>query len=1384
MAKKNDKFMYNMESESPFESSSQVQLHKELLWDITSNNRLLYILSTDNIDFRFVEYEKMSEPYILTVINNSNRKILLKWLLDESQELNILKGIKSEKQGITSKNVKENKSKAVKDTKKLPYMGFNDSNINRKNCVFNAFPEEAIIPSRGTYDFKVYFTPSKPESYFFTHLMGLGYLINNNMTNQINATNNSTNFNTSIESNQQQVKAIKGVISNSALSMVSKTHVSNVKVNSNNSLESYKQNANSVQSFDPPIPIKIPVVGHSFPPSTQIYIAMAEITPKKELIFPFTSLHQSQYSSFTIRNTTDTPLYFKFISDPLNVFRVTPKCGLIPPKQFHMICVEFNPREIKVYKFPLKIIFNHDNNNMYNFFLRGACLDPEIQIHGNKKDIYFPPSFIGICTDKPISIINKSPIKINVTINVITYKRIKKVITSHKPKISVNLDDKKNMSAQEIDINGFSMMDNEELQVHDLYEEDLQISAKPANLIVEPNYFDLEGYQHRRINLSLIPLDRCDFEIGLQVICGRIYDPSTESIGIFNPGCLTSINQNKAMNIVNSVKFDAVDHLQAIDRREIVKTLKIIGAGADGVFKIDPLILDFGTVKVNFQEKKHFSIYNTSICNFYVQLHFPSEEREKHESCFTLDFKEGLIHSLCKKNVTLTYKPNTRNNVNFRLILYAIEYKGEVPRNLNLHLEQGNSSVTFSPSKQKEKKKSEVNKTEKASICIKANGDYPLIKIVDVRNTWRSTTSLWKDFNVNDANAELNNELTQEEINFINLEKTNKKIQDYYEKLKCITLDFGKHLLKKESKINHSNSNGQYFDAYITFKNEGGVDSEFFFKFPDDISIKREIWMDPDEPTAHTDYNVVKLKIFEIFPRKVKLATGQFCNIRIRYNIRDVNEHKLKVVFQIVNGKPLVFELKAQTHSEKEGILHIKNSELDFSYIPMGNMIPMTSLFEISNIGGIKLKYKIDKAAITEYNSQFENFPIFAIDDLEGNLSPNDSKYIAVYFKPLTTMQYNLKVAIEFLDDVNQKKNYLYITLKGIGYHPLETEFTAEEDQRNFLKDLVLLPKSIIYNEYEKVPIFKCGLSIDELNFGLLEENQQAVQTFIMFNYSPNDVLDFDMRIQTNNINKFDEIRFIPDCGKIEPSSHAIIKAILISKTQMMSYIRDILIKASWKKEEFINLTQSQIVQEKQELHMRIIKRAAIKDSLSYGGKLESQISNNTSFVEHILLECFKDIISSTGFDDHLLNTLDEQPPSLYEWSSDISCDNQASVRRKFLDNWIINESKNQENTSYTSNTGKRVIKSINVHGKEKNTIAEEPVEEENLEDKYMKDLVSRFKYSPNEMEEKLLMVNEETKKLVYDILENTVYNIICEAVNGETDLSEPTKIFFIKKNN
>jgi hypothetical protein len=142
-----DKISYTntQEEENHNENTvNPIQIHKEMMWESTNENRLFYS-NVDMIDFRYVENGRLSDPFILSIYNNSTEKLKLKWLLEKE---------------INTSNLTKNTNI------------FNDPNIH-----FIVTPEETTVNKGSVAEFKVYFRPSKPEYYFFTHLTCLGTLL-------------------------------------------------------------------------------------------------------------------------------------------------------------------------------------------------------------------------------------------------------------------------------------------------------------------------------------------------------------------------------------------------------------------------------------------------------------------------------------------------------------------------------------------------------------------------------------------------------------------------------------------------------------------------------------------------------------------------------------------------------------------------------------------------------------------------------------------------------------------------------------------------------------------------------------------------------------------------------------------------------------------------------------------------------------------------------------------------------------------------------------------------------------------------------------------------------------------------------------------------------
>ena len=1316
-------------------NNQQPQLHKEMFWETFSETRLISF-DTDLIDFNFVGSGNVSEPYILKVNNNSNEDMKIKFIFDKPINLNNL---------IKSINI-----------------------FHSESTVFFTQPEEKIIPRGSSTEFKVYFKPNKSEYYFYTNLPCQSTILSSQSKSNLLLSN--TTMKNKYKSKQQLSDINKNQLSEFGKEMIThsidfnstKNNQSKLKgfnsIGVNKSIELSSNNANnsSKNYFDPPVTQYLSIVGHSFPPGTQIFMPMYEINPKKEMFFPPTTINQSLYQTLKIENKNDTPLFYKISPDPLGIFRVYSKYGLIPSNSFHLICVEFSPKETTVYRFPLRIIFNHDSQNMKTIMLNGLCTDPVIDIEGLQNEMYFPPSYIGIKTKKSVMIKNLSPIKILVNIKI----------------------DQMQNGLIEVDENSFEM---------------------GTNLI-------------KKIDFYMTPTKNEEVNAHVKVTAERVYDPSSENVGIYNP-------ENKYQK----------NKINEFDRRIFSKEFIVLGRGSDGELRIEPEKLEFGTVKVGFHKKMFFSIYNPTITNFYIRLEPDfsgnialTEDKNgknpiKYRSDISFDFMEGLLNSFCKKDISIQFEPTTRANLSFKVYVYATDNTSR-----NKELIAGDVKNSYKIGSEEENEKDFIPKEElKCTLEVNAKGDFPLIKIVDIRNNLISTAKLWKDFHVNMANEELEKKLTEEEMNFSN-SKSNKKSEDVTSKLKVIKFDFGKHFFKRERNEHHRH------DIYLTLKNEGGVLSEFYFKFPDDVNIKREIWMDPVEPTSNdkVEYHVLKEQIFTIEPRKSKLEPGETCNIRIRYNIKERGEHKLRVIFQVVNGKPLIFELFAETLAEKLGILNLSKHLINFGHIPIGYRNFISSPIELKNISTIKIKYMIDYSEIDKFNKIHENFNIIKLENYEGAIGPGETKYILAYFRALAPINYKINLVIHYTDDIRESSEI--ITITGTGYHPLKA---IQLEKINPYKGM---PNKMIWNSYNNEMIQKCGFNIEELNFGEIDEPKN--KSFILYNFSNKYSLNFDFA-EPGFLMK-DELNIQPNRGIIESGKYKIIKCILNPKPLYNSeYEGDILVRISWNKEDnnmilpkspkrkSISLLRpgnnpliqsNQIVNkihtiQRENIYLRLVKKGKIYENFGALSHKETT-TNNSSFIETLLKNLTKQILTSDEFQNIFTKQIQEQPLSLYKWTNDESLPTLGQLREKYLNNLkLIILSQIGETLDRSYKRGKSFIDSRFSHtrlnnsqlhsnkqnssgtkdlgidlslpkGEEFNDILENEIQE-----KYLKDLLVKYKYTIKEINERMILTNDETKKLITDIImENTIYNIICQTVYGEIDLTVKPRIYFFlgKENN
>ena len=1335
----------NNESESIKSNikTQQPQLHKEMFWETSSDKRLISF-DLDLIDFNFVQKGNVSEPQLLKVNNNSNEDMKVKFIYDKPINLNNL---------VKSLNI-----------------------FNSENTIFFTTPEEKIIPAKSSEEFKVYFKPNKSEYYFYSDLPCQASFIsskekkNNTLliTKKIIKGYNSKTRQQLSDINKSQLSDFGKEIINQSLVLNPKSQRNKLNPTVNKSLDinKFQNSLYNNDYFDPPINLNISLVGHSFPPGTQIFMPMYELNPKKEIFFPPTSLHQSLYQTLKIENKNDTPLFYKIIQDPNNVFRVHNKYGLIPSNSFHLICLEFSPKETTVYRFPLRIIFNHDSQNTKTVILNGLCTDPVIDLEGVKNEMYFAPTYIGIKTKKTVKIKNLSPINILVKVKI-------------------------------------------DQMVNGLIE-------------VEEKQFEMGANLIKNISFFMTPEKNEEVTGHVTVTSERIYNPNSENFGIFQP---TILNQNK-------IDFD---------KRIFIKEFNILGRGSDGQLEIKPKKLEFGTVKVGFHKKMFFSIYNPTITNFYIRLEpdysgnyaltedkgslITSKNNNKKRSDVSFDFMEGLLNSFCKKEINVTFEPKTRASISFKLNVYATDNtsrsKAIISREKNDFNENENN---YEAIKENDNNEIAFNKEElKCTLEITAKGDYPLIKIVDVRNNLVSTAKLWKDFNVDEANEELGKKLTNEELNYAN-SKISKKIEEFNNKLKIIKLDFGKHYFKRDK------MNTEKFDIYLTLKNEGGVPTEFYFKFPDDVNIKREIWMDPVEPTSNdkVEYHVLKEKIFTLEPRKSKLNPGETTNIRLRYNIKEKGQHRLRVIFQVVNGKPLIFELYGETLAEKFGILVLPKKIINFGKVPIGYTSFVSSPIELKNISVLKIKYMVDYSEVEKYNKLYENFEVIKLENYEGAIGPGETKYIVAYFRTLAEVNYKIDLTLRYTDETRVFEEI--ITIKGIGDMSQKKILLKEKSKENekLKNELAIdkMPNKVIWNFYNKEMIQKCGFNIEELNFGQIDEPKY--KTVILYNYSNRYSFNFDF-VEPGFLIK-DELKIIPNKGTIDSGKYKAIKCILNPMPLFNSeYEGDIQVRIAWNTEDNLlfskspkrkslaplkelknNLMQNSVsinkshTVKRENIFLRVIKKAKMVEKFGNLNHNETT-TNNTSFIEMILKDLAKQVLSSEELKNKITKQIQQQPLSIYRWTNNQKFPSVANARQRYLNNLklLIISQIGDLSTDSRSKKGRSIIELRSTHSKVNSSqlnsnkqnssgtkdlqpdlpvIKEEYNEntDREIQEKYLKDLIVKYKYNVRDINERLILLNEESKKIIIDIImENTLFNIICQSVYGEVDLTVKPRIYF-----
>ncbi len=191
------------------------------------------------------------------------------------------------------------------------------------------------------------------------------------------------------------------------------------------------------------------------------------------------------------------------------------------------------------------------------------------------------------------------------------------------------------------------------------------------------------------------------------------------------------------------------------------------------------------------------------------------------------------------------------------------------------------------------------------------------------------------------------------------------------------------------------------------------------------------------------------------------------------------------------------------------------------------------------------------------------------------------------------------------------------------------------------------------------------------------------------------------------------------------------------------------------------------------------------------------------SFVEEIISDYIRDIICNETIDEVICDRLDNQPLSLFEWTNNLEYTSHGQVRNRVVENCMNKVPVSQDSSSVNASGVRPTVRTSNlqqIRKSERRGTNQEKLEHLDkvvineysifdkaasvkLDEKYMKDITDKFNYTDREINEKMLFIKEESRNLIGSIMEDTIYNVIAEAVYGEASLVESTKIYFYNKN-
>lgn len=689
------------------------------------------------------------------------------------------------------------------------------------------------------------------------------------------------------------------------------------------------------ESFTPPWCLTLRAIGHTFAASNEQFIPDIKFHTRR-LNFPACHLGDSVFLTTRITNNGNTPALFRFKPDPANVFDVRPTGGLIDKGKFQLVSFRFRPKEVIHYFTQLECVMN--NTHVVKLPTTGISCMPRVKFDNGQSVLFFKPTCLGIVSKRIVTLRNST--RIPVRFRWALPSRLRKVI------------------------------------------------------LPSPMEGFIRGNETVDITFN--------------------FAPRMEKLYRFKLHCFFFTSETDPLATRNCDLPVPDGMRQRLVRQNRLLSISILGEGTSGAISFSPQVMDFKTLLLGTKGTMSLEIKNNSDCNLKFGLEVvkksevhlldedndgvvEADELDKYQAAraddvganpeIVFDFAKGVLPARASKNILVTFCPAFPGKQDFRVFweLDADNGYGNAIKNTEL-----GSSVKGDP-----------------LFCeIIGEAGYPTLQFTDVRsNDGLGPDWLWEQFNLNALNTSLARPLTKKDIKYNNTEGMNQdpSCLDTYD------FNFTPRAINSETMV-----------ATFEIKNVGALPVDFFFKLPNDLDVEIENWADAGEPSAEQTRitGILSNGLFKIHPRRGRLAQHESQQIRIDYNyiITDPvlgEEHVMPAILQLKKGKQVRIMLRGRTLESDQTHLRVLKNVFEHE-MPIGQPVAPEFPLRIFNPSSVSLAYEVDMNALTNLKKDNYGCDVIKCENPKGVLESGQIAAINWKFKPLEAKTYNISSTVSY----------------------------------------------------------------------------------------------------------------------------------------------------------------------------------------------------------------------------------------------------------------------------------------------------------------------------------------------------------------------------------